>query len=199
MFNIIIEKCPESVNVSGHFMDIETDFRSILKCLNVLETYDEEIAGKMALKLFFKDKVPIDMNTAIEIFEGFIQFNTNALDETDESIDEDDENEDDERFFDLMFDSNYIYCAFKQVYDIDLSDHKIKMHWWKFKTLLSGLPNITKMSSIIEIRSSEMPKDPKYRSSLVKLKEAHKLPNKDKIDGQNAENLIDTLFRWAVE
>lgn len=199
MFNIITQECPESVNVSGHSLDIETNFKGILKILILLETNnDQEHSCKLALKKFFKDEIPNDIELAIEIFTEFVKFNPNYIDFNEELDIEDepeDEEDSDDDIFNIVYDSNYIFAAFFQVYKIDLSS--VNIHWWKFKALLSGLPGKTKLSDIIEIRSKELPKDSKSRASLSRLKEVYKLPSKDRKDEEQAENAFDALFNWA--
>ena len=73
---------------------------------------------------------------------------------------------------DLQHDAPYIFAAFWQAYGVDLT--RSKMHWWKFRALLSALPDETKMSQIISIRTRPMPKATKYnveeRANLARLK-----------------------------
>jgi len=191
MFNIIINECPGIVEISGHSFKISTDFKVILKILNILEeTEDKDRAGKTALRLFYGNNMPDDVETAILAFLEFVSNKSEPEEpkETEASPEE-------ERIFDMLFDSNYIYAAFLQNYGIDLID--TKMHWWKFKTLVEGLPSNTKLSDIIQIRGQELPKDSKQRAQMNRLKEAYKLPGKDKQDEQIAENTINSLFAWA--
>lgn len=59
----------------------------------------------------------------------------------------------DEPVIDLEQDAEYIYSSFMQAYSIDLMDQQGKMHWWKFKSLLNGLPESTLIKQIIHIRT----------------------------------------------
>lgn len=204
MFNLIIEKCPEVVNISGHYLDIATDFKDILKILDIIESAEDlQYASYNALNRFFKGNVPGDMETALEVFKQFMSMDPNQInvdeDETEDStptsLDSDEDEEEDEQFFSIVYDSNYIYAAFLQVYGIDLA--QVNMHWWRFKSLIKGLPSGTKLSEIIEVRSQELPKDSKSRMIVSRLKEVYKLPTKDKHDEKQAENALDALFNWA--
>lgn len=190
MFNILLDQSPETVMISGLSYKINTDFRFILKCLRQLESSEsKENAAKTVLNAFYFYNIPSDIETAIEIFRSFIMINLESESQ------EDSEEVMQDKVFDMLFDLNYIYAAFMQVYKIDLLN--IKMHWWQFKTLVDGLPTGTKLSDIVEIRSRDVPKDPRQRAVVNRLKEAYKLPGKDEKDAQVAKNTIDSLFAWA--
>ena len=66
-----------------------------------------------------------------------------------------------------------IVAAFRQAYGVSLADIKA-MHWWEFMALLSGIPDDTKLSGVIEIRGMEFdPKDsPEQRKAKMKAKSA---------------------------
>ena len=191
MFNIIINECPEIVEISGLSFKINSDFKNILKILDLLDkTEDQSVAGKLALRKFYNNNIPDDVETAIEAFVGFI-----ANKDEPEEVEDDEEQTEEERVFDMLFDSNYIYAAFIQNYGIDLAE--CSLHWWKFKALVDGLPNNTKLSDIIQIRSQEPPNDTKQKAAINRLKEIYKLPDKDKHDEEVALNAINSLFSWA--
>ena len=56
------------------------------------------------------------------------------------------------RALDLVIDGEFIVASFQQAYGIDLTSCEY-MHWHRFKALLSGLPDDTKMSKIIGYRT----------------------------------------------
>lgn len=191
MFNIIINECPEIVEISGLSFKINSDFKNILKILDILEkTEDKNVAGKLALRKFYNNNIPDDIETAVEAFVEFISNKSDSVE-----IDDEEERPEEEKIFDMLFDSNYIYAAFIQNYGMDLN--QINLHWWKFKTLVEGLPSNTKLSDIIQIRGQELPKDSKQRATMNRLKEVYKLPGKDKHDEEVAKNTIESLFSWA--
>ena len=196
MFNLIINECPGKLKISGHLIDINTNAKDIIKCLHILEhEKDEKISALKALNVFYYGNTPNNISLAVEAFQEFVSYEPNKyIEESDEEIEESEDYQ--EPTFDLLYDSNYIYCAFLQNYKIDLNVDYV--HWWKFKVLLAGLPNNTKLSDIIDIRNRELPKDPRYKVELLRMKEAFKLPHKDKYDNEHAENTIDALFSWAV-
>nr|DAV80909.1 MAG TPA: hypothetical protein [Caudoviricetes sp.] len=60
--------------------------------------------------------------------------------------------EDEKQFYSLVEDADYIYAAFMQDYRMDLFDQRGKLHWQKFKALLSGLRDDTKFKQVLQIR-----------------------------------------------
>lgn len=195
MFNILIDDCPEVIDISGQYLNIAADFKSILKILSKSENIESKNDVEDILNIFYNKAIPGDEEVAVEALEYFLVCGDEKEEVAKESNENNDEVVEEEKFFDMLYDSNYIFAAFLQVYNIDLTTTSI--HWWKFKKMVEGLPNSTKLSEVIEIRSSEMPKDAKSRASISRMKEFYKLPQKDKVDEKKAENTIDALFTWA--
>lgn len=71
-------------------------------------------------------------------------------------------------------DWGYISAAFLQAYGIDLEKNLSKMHWKKFVDLLRSVPDETRLSKIMDIRTMPLPKPTKYnaeeRARLSRLK-----------------------------
>lgn len=84
-----------------------------------------------------------------------------------------------ERLFSLKYDAEYIYSSFLQAYGIDLIDAQNSLHWKKFNALLNGLPNDTKFSEVLKIRSYKPQKgdSKQYKESMRKLKKEYALPD----------------------
>jgi len=80
--------------------------------------------------------------------------------------------------YDLKYDAEYIYASFMQAYGIDLIEQQGKLHWYKFKALLNGLPEGTKFMSVLDIRTREERKgmSPEEKRDLKKLKKQYALP-----------------------
>ncbi len=65
----------------------------------------------------------------------------------------------DKPIFDYFQDSALILAAFQQAYGIGL-DELTQMHWWRFMSLLEGLPASTRLMEVVSIRTMEInPKD----------------------------------------
>jgi hypothetical protein len=77
-------------------------------------------------------------------------------------------------------DADYIYAAFMQTYGIDLIEQQGKLHWAKFKALLTGLPDNTMFSEILRIRGWDPSKEKeKYATRMNRLQKKYKLKGKE--------------------
>lgn len=89
------------------------------------------------------------------------------------------ENENEIKIFDIEQDAKYIYSSFLSDYKIDLFEVQGKLHWKKFKALLSGLNDESKLNQVIGYRTMEIPKmdehNAKERARIIKLKEVYAL------------------------
>lgn len=74
-------------------------------------------------------------------------------------------------------DADFIYASFMQDYGIDLMEEIGQMHWYKFRALLNGLTEDTKLMKVIEIRTMEVPKGAKAKEkeNIAKAKKRYKL------------------------
>ncbi|QBO36975.1 hypothetical protein EQG49_11210 [Periweissella cryptocerci] len=54
--------------------------------------------------------------------------------------------------YSLTEDAEYIFASFLQAYGMDLHDQFKKLHWYKFRALLAGLPDDTKFRQVLQIR-----------------------------------------------
>lgn len=73
------------------------------------------------------------------------------------------------QIFSYKHDDLYIWAAFKQIYNVDLSHENI--HWWKFRAMFISLPSNCEFVKIKGYRAYNG-KD----KNLLELKEIHKLP-----------------------
>lgn len=80
-----------------------------------------------------------------------------------------------ERAYDFDTDAPLIYAAFRQSYGIDLNAVRY-MHWWKFRALMDGLPEDTRLAQIMQIRLMDISDlKGKEKTRYRKLKEQFKL------------------------
>lgn len=106
---------------------------------------------------------------------------------------------DDQKSFDFVQDSAYIYASFRQAYNINLFHELGKMHWWEFRALLDGLPENTRLARVIHIRTRELPKPTKHnakeRAEIMRLKQLYAL----EISAEERErNLQNGLRKMAA-
>lgn len=80
------------------------------------------------------------------------------------------ESDDEEELMDFDYDAEEIYASFMQSYHMDLVEQQGKLHWFKFKALLSGLPDETPIKQLMHIRGWEPDNDKKKYST--KMREA---------------------------
>ena len=100
--------------------------------------------------------------------------------------------------FDFEKDAEYIYASFMYDYGIDLFEVQGKLHWKKFKALLAGLSDESKLMKVIGYRTMEIPPPNKYnrkeRQRLIELKRFYSL---DK-ESQSVEELDAQLDAFAA-
>ncbi len=100
---------------------------------------------------------------------------------------------------DYFEDAKYIYSSFMQAYGIDLIKEQGKLSWMKFRVLLEGLPENTKLKEVIGIRLRKIPKRTKYNAEEIKVlieqKAFYKL-NKNKKNINNFEESANSLFNY---
>lgn len=103
-----------------------------------------------------------------------------------------------EKAFDFVQDSALIYAAFMQAYHIDLIEEQGKLHWWKFQSLLNGLPSNTRFSEIVAIRMKPIPAPTKYnqqeREELMRLKSLYAV----KLSAEERQEQLQQSLRNVV-
>ena len=103
-----------------------------------------------------------------------------------------------EKAFDFVQDSALIYAAFMQAYHIDLIEEQGKLHWWKFQSLLNGLPSNTRFSEIVSIRTKPIPAPTKYnqqeREELMRLKSLYAV----KLSAEERQEQLQQSLRNVV-
>ncbi len=172
---------------NGNVIKIDTDFRKVISFLKLLK--DDRFTGEektaITLRMFLGEQKVTDIRLAIIKIRDYISKDNNSSKEKNK-----------EDIIDFEIDCDYIYAAFLQSYNIDLT--KDNIHWYKFRALLRGLPSDTMLSEIMGIRAREIPKATKYnkeeRDNLIKLKKRFSL-DKHK---NNVKDGLEQLRRMAV-
>jgi hypothetical protein len=171
-FNPLIDQPPETTTVNGREYRVETDYRTVLAYLRLLQDQETEEQDKtlLGLSMFYGDKIHRE---DVEELVSFLRYFIDRGRENEE--DDESSSPKGERTFDLLEDSGRIYTAFLQIYRINL--RRAKVHWWIFWELLEGLPEGTKLSSVIEIRRRKYSKgmSPAERNELARLKDYYRI------------------------
>lgn len=178
--NILMDGLPDTVMVAGKEVPIDTDYRTgILFEQTLADSYmpDEEKLHTV-LKLYYGDAVfPIlsDMNTVQEALNGIMWFYRCGADKTVSSDTEGGTSEKNPPFS-YEHDAGYIYAAFLETYNIDLT--KNRLHWWQFRALFLGLPETVLFCKIMGYRTMEIPaKMPKAQKRFYqRMKRIYKIP-----------------------
>ena len=148
---------PESVELpDGRSVQVNADFRVILKCLRVLKNRDLSDAQKEKLVgHYFANAVGVRPFQMLDLFL------------TDEQKQEEAE---EDAAMDFEQDADAIYASFMQAYGIDLIDIPF-LHWNKFKALLAGLGGDTPLGRRVALREMDTSKmDAKQRAKVEKAK-----------------------------
>lgn len=179
------------ITIDGRTYPLNLAFNTILKIIDI--NNDEELTLFDQLGLIYKllfqfddsrlsdfvsDK---DLENLTDIYNEISKglFDTAEEDE----YDEDGNiiklgNKSEKQLYDIEYDANLIYAGFWQAYGIDLFDQQNKLHWTKFKALLSGLPKDTRFSEVTALRAWEPSKD-KYETAMRRNQNKVALPLDD--------------------
>lgn len=187
---------PDSIlTEDGRLLSIDADYRTVLKCLRVLDDPDISDRDKLYLLIrwFFRGAFVPD---CAKLFEAFL-------------ASEDAPNEH-KPVMDFEQDADAIYSGFLMDYGIDLLDVPF-LHWAKFRALLSGLSEQTALSRRISLREMDTRKmkgkakaDAERAKRRVKLRKtkvsAEEKALQDEIDqalseGRNPVEAIEALKR----
>lgn len=138
----LYETAPDSVTVNGRKVRLNLDFRNVLKMIDILEQDDlmpdarEWLAMKCVCRRPVKGMKPAVMKLLFPKAENR------------------------EQITDMAQDADLIRAAFRQAYGINL--YTDKLHWFEFCCLLSGIPEGTRYSDVLGIRTREMPEPTAY-------------------------------------
>lgn len=153
-FSLLTDELPRSVFIQDGTIeiDIKTDTLTALQCLSMLD--NDEIPDAVRISCVVEtilaegEEITPDMyldafSAILDYLKGFpVEGGTKSR----------------EPVFSYSQDHAYIVAAFRQAYGMSLEDIQ-KTHWWEFQALLTGLPEDTRLSQIMRIRSMDI--DPK--------------------------------------
>lgn len=149
--SILTGGLPETVTVNGISVPIETDYR--LGLLTGMMAADPDLTDPLRLSLLLRlychqvpDKVdPEALAMAILDFYAMDpQRHREHMGNRRPS----------EPVYDFTLDGDRIFASFLQAYGIDLT--AVRMHWWKFMTLLLALPEDTVFMQTVRLRTMDL-------------------------------------------
>jgi hypothetical protein len=182
----LYERLPDSVTVRGKKIRCDFDFRNVLRMLRVLSRDDLTEEARIALAAGCITKRPGRRAAGIIAAAGKLLFG-----KTEKGA------KTHQRITDFDQDADYIRAAFLAEYRINL--FRDRLHWCEFSSLLACLPEGSRYSEILGIRSRPMPKPTKYnqeeRRWLAKAKADFAIRLTDR---EREEKLKENLRSVAV-
>lgn len=177
------EPLPYSVEYKGKTYQLTPAFDNVLKMYALLDGLMDFEKVEVMLSWLIKGRCPVDGNLLTAVCK--VLFPERKTKEN-------------QKAFDYIQDSDYIYAAFRQAYNIDLYAEQGKMHWLQFSALMASLPQNTRFSEIVRIRLMPIPKPTKnnaeQRAEIIKLKQEYALTITDE---ERQNNLQQGLRKMA--
>lgn len=182
-----MRKYPTKVEVDGKIIQLDTSFRTALRCMEVMEDDnigDEERA--LAIIYLLTDDIPkVDLNKLLTVLTKYLQCGEDNSRKVATQKD-----------MDFEQDEKFIISSFMFDYGIDLN--KEDMHWWRFVDLLNGLSSDCILSRVRDIRTMDLSiyKDAKTRERILKARQQVALKIKHKETEEEKEHLakFEALF-----
>ena len=177
---------PEYANINGKRYKLNSDFRVGLRCFEVIEDRaicDEERALAIIYLLF--GFIPEEnLEVYLEKATIFLQCGKTR-----------EEQEQQKKDMDFVFDRTYINASFMSDYKLDLNT--IKMHWWQFCELIQGLTEQCVLSRVREIRNYNLNeiKDTAARIKMARAQESVALPIRHTKEELEAMEAFDQLLK----
>ncbi len=195
-------KLDDTITIDDKTYTLNLTFDNVLRVYDVNNDTELDLVTKVDLGLYlllgetpkYEDdgwlSAPLKLNEIerLEVYTSLINQLKPGLKE-DEDDYEDEDFDDDltepelPKLFDLDVDSDYIFSGFMQAYGIDLIEQQGKLHWYKFNALLNGMPDDTKFSQIVGIRSWKKPnKSDTHEKVMRRAQQQVALPRKEDVD-----------------
>lgn len=181
--SFLTSQFPDTVEISGRQYAIRTDFRTSIQFELLMQNRAVPDIDKtwIALQLYFP-VIPEDIETAVYKALWFYACGKSPGENNGQNHDRPQSSA--SMIYSFEHDWKYIYSAFLAQYQIDLTDEKTSLHWWKFRALFDCIGEDNLFYKIMGYRAmsitQDMPKEQKkyYR----KMKSLYRLP-----DGRTAE------------
>ena len=191
-FSLLTDELPRSIFIQEGTIeiDIKTDTLTALQCLSMLDNDDIPDAVRISCVietiLAEGEEIPPDLyldafSAILDYLKGFpVEGGTKSR----------------EPVFSYSQDHAYVVAGFRQAYGMSLEDIH-KTHWWEFQALLTGLPEDTRLSQIMRIRSMEIdPKaSPAEKLRIQKAKSLLRIKRKRR----KGETGYDVISRGLIE
>ena len=186
----LIDVLPNTIDVNGRKVAINTDFRTWIKYEEIMLKEDEKAQSQVLEAIdacLVEDFTMTNLDELEVLFDGFLWFyslgkKTDGINKIKEEDEKESEFTNSSLVYSFEHDWAYIYSAFMECYNINL--FTANLHWWEFKALFEGLNQKCLFSRIMSFRSmkitSKMSKDEKkyYRT----MKKIYALPDERTVE-----------------
>lgn len=174
---------PDTITIGRRKYKVDLDFRNVLNMMETLARDDLMPEAREFLAVKCVMKPPKNVQAALIALKRILFPDTKK-------------GADRQKITDFVQDADLIRGAFLQSYNINL--FREKLHWLEFSSLLSCLPEGTRYSEILGIRSRPMPKATKYnadeRNWLAKAKAEYALEMTEKEAENNYNRGVKDVF-----
>lgn len=205
---MIRRELPVSVDIGSKKHEIDADFRTIMNIEGIIfgkevtedqKNFAKEMMQEVeinekdaitnakyydALKIFYKDNIPDDLEEAME---KMLWFYSCGKEETSKTKTK-------KKVISFEHDFDYINAGFMQDYKIDLFEVDF-LHWWKFMSLFSALHDDCKICEIIGYRSAELKNfDKEQRKRIREMQKIYALPDEISKEEKKRQNEITQIL-----
>ena len=189
-FSLLTDQLPRHIYIQDGTIevDIKTDTLTALQCLSMLDTDDvpDSIKVSCVIETILAEGEEITPDLYIDALAADY-CKVERCEGASRSR---------EPIFSYSQDHAYIVAAFRQAYGMSLENIQ-HTHWWEFQALLTGLPEDTRLSQIMRIRSMEIdPKSsPAEKLRIQKAKSLLRIKRKRR----KGETGYDVISRGLIE
>ncbi|MCR5607137.1 MAG: bacteriophage Gp15 family protein [Treponema sp.] len=183
MISLLKAVLPSSVTVEGKTYKIKTDFQYWLNFS--LKCQKGKIHSYSDFDYLYVDDIPENRQKG---FNELIKFCNpekalpRKIGNTNKTI------------LDFEIDSDLIYAAFFEQYNIDLCNVNLHLHWYKFNALFDALHD-TKLNEIMSYRAFDEFDKTDYKKAMVKMRQAWELDSKLTEEEKKDLEKFDSLLK----
>lgn len=175
--NILIDRLPETVHISGREYPINWGFRACMLIeIDMFSDREDEQKVLDALNIFYFNQIPDNQEEAMERLLDF--YSCGKRQEKKEGSSECGSlRKNVRRAYDFESDAMMIYAAFKSQYGIDLNDIRSNdLHWWKFQAMFDSLDENHLISKVMYYRTVDLKGMSKNKRAFIKkMREIYKI------------------------
>lgn len=143
---------PDTVEIDGALCPVNPDFRVFVSLeIQVFSGAEPDVMG--LLRAFYQDKIPQNVEAAVERMIEFFRA------DTDTGAGGAEQSTSVNRVYDFDMDADALLASFLSAYNIDLSTQKL--HWFTFRRLMFNLPPESPFMERIKYRTTDVKKMPK--------------------------------------